>query len=191
MNFMIFNRSAENLKAAMYGQYNESAVAIATDTQGNLVFSPSSQITVTATNFDIRDLTDARDTVNVTATDFDIRDLSATQDSVEVGLKGFVDAQTTVTVAANTTTYLLIQDIGGYSENSFFLRNTNGAGAITVTLEIAPVDDIDYYVSFTATSVAASSNYLTAVATLMRYAHLKVETGGTAIGVDAYYNGRA
>ena len=191
MNFLIFNRSAENLKTAIYGQSDENVVAIATDTQGNLVFSPSSEITVTATNFDIRDLTSARDTVNVTATNFDIRNLSATQDSVEVGAKGFVESQITVTVPANTTAYLLTQDIGGYSQKSFFLRNTNVAGTITVALEIAPVDDTDYYVPFTATSVAAGNNYLTAVSTLMRYAHLRVQTGGTAVGVDAYYNGRA
>ena len=191
MNFLIFNRSAESLKTAIYGQYNQDVVAIATDAQGNLIFSPSSQITVTATNFDIRNLTSARDTVNVTATDFDIRNLSATQDSVQVGAKGFLEVQTTATIPSNTTTYLLTQDIGGYSQNSYFLRNTSGSGSITVTLEIAPVDNATYYVPFTATSVAANSNYLTAVATLMRYAHLKVQTGGTAIGVNAYYNGRA
>lgn len=191
MNFLIFNRSAERLKTAIYGQHDEDVVPIATDAQGNLIFSPSSQITVTATNFDIRNLTSARDTVNVTATDFDIRNLSATQDSVQVGAKGFVEAQATMTVPANTTTYLLTRDIGGYSQNSYFLRNTNGVGSITVTLEIAPVDSPSYYVPFTATGVAAGANYLAAVATLMRYAHLRVQTGGTAIGVDAYYNGRA
>ena len=191
MNFLIFNRSAENLKTAIYGQHDEDTVAVATDAQGNFVFSPTSLITVTATNFDIRNLTSARDTVNVTATDFDIRSLNGSQDSVQVSAKGFTEDQTTVTVAANTTSYLLTHDIGGYSQNSFFLRNTNTLGTITVTLEIAPVDDDDYYVASASTGVSASSNYLTAVATLMRYARLRVQTGGSAVGVDAYYNGRA
>ncbi len=191
MNFLIFNRSAENLKTAIYGQYDDEVVAVATDESGNFIFSPSSLITVTATNFDIRNLTSARDTVNVTATDFDIRSLSGTQDSVQVSSKQFTEARTTVTVSANTTTYLLLREIGGYSQNSYFLRNTNAIGAITAAVEIAPTDDNSFYVSSGATSVGAGSNYLAAVATLMRYARLRVQTGGTAIGVDAFYNGRA
>lgn len=191
MNFLIFNRSAENLKTAIYGSHDGAPVAVATDALGNFVFSPTSLITVTATNFDIRNLTGARDTVNVTASDFDIRSLNGAQDSVQVSAKGFAEVQATATVASNTTSYLLTRDIGGYSQNSFFLRNTNAAGSITVTLEIAPVDDDNYYVASASAGVSASSNYLAAVATLMRYARLRVQTGGTAIGVDAYYNGRA
>ena len=191
MNFLVFNRSAENLKTAIYGRYAQQSVAIATDAAGNFIFSPTSLITVTATNFDIRNLTSARDTVNVTATDFDIRNLSGTQDSVQVSAKQFLEARSTITVSANTTTYLLTREIGGYSQNSYFLRNTNGSGAISVAVEIAPTDNADFYVASSTTSVAAGSNYLSAVATLMRYARLRVQAGGTAIGVDAFYNGRA
>lgn len=192
MNFLVFNQSADSLKTAVYGSYNGEAVAVATDEDGNFVFSPDSLITVTASNLDIRDLTAARDTVTVTASNFDIRDLNGDQDSVQVSSKAFVQTQTTVTVAANTTTYLLVQEIGGYSDNSFFLRNTNAvSGSITVTLQVAPTNSDSYYVSATATSVGAASNYLAAVATLMRYARLQAQTGGTAVGVDAYYNGRA
>lgn len=191
MNFLVFNRSAENLKTAIYGRHDGNMVAVATDEQGNFVFSPTSLVTVTATNFDIRNLTSARDTVNVTASNFDIRSLNGAQDSVQVSAKGFLEVRETVTVASNTTSYLLTRDIGGYSQSSFFLRNTNATGSITVTLEIAPVNDNNYYISFTSMGVSASSNHLAAVATLMRYARLRVQTGGTAIGVDAYYNGRA
>ena len=191
MNFLVFNRSAENLKTAIYGQHAQQSVAVATDAAGNFIFSPASLITVTATNFDIRNLTSARDTVNVTATDFDIRNLNGAQDSVQISSKSFVEARSTITVSANTTTQLLTREIAGYSQNSFFLRNTNVSGAISVTLEIAPTDSADFYVASTTTSVAAGSNYLSAVATIMRYARLRVQTGGTAVGVDAYYNGRA
>lgn len=128
--------------------------------------------------------------MNVTATDFDIRNLSGTQDSVAVSAKGFVEVQATLSVPPSTTMYLLTQDIGPYAQNSYFLRNTGG-GSVTVSVEIAPVDDADFYVSGGTTGVGASSNYLSAVATLMRYARLRVQTGGSAVGVDAYYNGRA
>lgn len=191
MNNLVFNNQASSLKTAIYGQYAQDPVAIAADAEGNFVFSPESLITVTASNLDIRNLTSARDTVNVTAVDFDIRNLTGTQDSIAISAKGFVETQVTQTIAANTTSYLLTRDIGAYSQNSYFLRNTNATGSITVTLQIGPLDDANYYVSSTATSVAASSNYLTAVATLMRYARLRVDTGGTAIGIVAYYNGRA
>lgn len=191
MNNLVFNKHVRSLKAAIYGQYSSEPVPIAADVDGNFVFSPASQITVTASNLDIRSLTSARDTVNVTAVDFDIRNLSGTQDSIAISAKGFVEVQATQTIPANSTVNLLTREIGPYTQNSYFLRNTNVAGSITVTLQIAPVDDDDFYVSGTSTSVSASSNYLTAVATLMRYARLQVNTGGTAIGVTAFYNGRA
>ncbi len=191
MNNLVFNKHARSLKAAIYGQYSDEPVPIAADVDGNFVFSPASQITVTASNLDIRNLTSARDTVNVTAADFDIRNLSGTQDSIAISAKGFIEAQATQTVPANTTAFLLTREIGPYTQNSYFLRNTNITGSITVTLQIAPVDDDDFYVSAASTGVSAGSNYLTAVGTLMRYARLQVNTGGTAIGVAAYYNGRA
>ncbi|MGI6005106.1 MAG: DUF6385 domain-containing protein [Christensenellales bacterium] len=192
MNFLVFNRSAENLKTAIYGRYNEDTVPIATDEQGNFIFSPASLVTVTASNLDIRNLTSARDTVNVTAVDFDIRSLSDTQDSVRIGAKGFVETMTTVNVSSNATVYLLTQEIGAYSQNSYFLRNTNSLlGSVTVALEIAPVGDDDFYISTSATSVGPSSNFLAAVATLMRFARLRVQTGGTSVTVVVYYNARA
>ena len=191
MNNLVFNKHARSLKAAIYGQYSDEPVPIAADVDGNFVFSPASEITVTASNFDIRNLTSTRDTVNVTATDFDIRSLSGTQDSIAISTKGFIEAQATQTIGSNTTAFLLTREIGAYAQNSYFLRNTNVTGSITVTLQIAPVDDGDYYVSSAASAVSAGSNYLTAVITLMRYARLRVDTGGTAIGVSAYYNGRA
>lgn len=191
MNNLVFNKHAQGLKAAIYGQYSDEPVPIAADADGNFVFSPASEITVTASNLDIRSLTSARDTVNVTATDFDIRSLSGTQDSIAISAKGFVEAQVTQTVGANATSFLLTREIAPYAQNSYFLRNTNVTGSITVTLQIAPVDDGDYYISAAASAVSAGSNYLAAVGTLMRYARLRVDTGGTAIGVSAYYNGRA
>lgn len=190
MNFLVFNRSAESLKTAIYGKHDDDIVAVATDTAGNFIFSPASRITVTASNLDIRNLTSARDTVNVTAANFDIRDLNGAQDSVEVSAKGFVESMTSLTIPSNTTAYLLPGEIGAYSQNSYFLRNRSG-GAVTVSIEIAPVQEDDFYIASTASSVSASNNYLSAVATLMRYARLRVQTGGTAAGVDVYYNGRA
>lgn len=191
MNALVFNNHAWRLNTTIYGNYGGASVPVATDAGGNFVFSPTSLVSVTASNLDIRNLTSSRDTVNVTAVDFDIRNLSGTQDSVAVSAKGFVEASVTQTVSSGTTAYLLTREIAAYSQNSYFLRNTNASGSITVTLQVAPVDDVNYYVSATASGVSAGSNYLAAVATLMRYARLRVDTGGTAIGVVVYYNGRA
>lgn len=191
MNNLVFNRTAERLKTAIYGSYNNTAVPVAADENGRLLFAPESEMTVTATNLDIRNLTSARDTVNVTATDLDIRPLTAEEDSVEIGARAFTLSSTTLTVPASTETYLLTQNIGFYSQNSYFIRNTNGAGSITVALEIAPADTDAYYVSSTDQALGAGNNLVTSIATLMQYARLRVQTGGIAIGVVAYYNGRA
>lgn len=190
MNFLVFNRDAENLKTAVYGKHAEDFLPIATDEEGNFIFSPASLVTVTASNLDIRDLTSARDTVNVTAVNFDIRNLSGTEDSVRISAKEFLEAQVTVNVPSNTTTYVLLQEIGPYSQNSYFLRNTS-AGTITVALEIAPVTDSAFFVESSVSTVGGSSNYIAAVATVMRWARLRVQTGGSSVTVSAYYNGRA
>lgn len=189
MNNLVFNNTAELLSATFFGVSGNEYLPIAVDENGLFLFSPQSIITITAINLDIRDLNFATDSVTVTATNLDIRDLSGTQDSVAVSSMGFVEQSVTQTLSSGTT-LLLIRNISAYSENSFFIRNTGGA-SITVTIQIAPVDDSSYYINHTtAQSVAVGGNYAAAVTMPIKYARLSVQAS-TNTGIVAYYNGRA
>lgn len=189
VNCIVFNPAADRLKAAAYGWDGSVYRAIAVDSSGMLQLSPQNPIAVTATDFDIRSLSSSTDSVLVTAIDLDIRNLSGTQDSVQLQSCGFVEDNITVTVPSGTT-YLLTKNISAYRENSYFIRNTGG-GTVTVTLQLAPLDDTNYYIdNSSAQGVGTSSNNLNAATTVMKFARLRV-VASTNTGVVVYYNGRA
>jgi hypothetical protein len=189
VNLLIFNTTAENLKATIYGVDANEPKPIAVDPNGLFLFSPLSEITVAADALDIRSLSSARDSVVVTATDLDIRALNGTQDSVQLYNRGFVEETVSTTVPAGTN-FLLTRDISGYRENSYFIRN-NGSSTITVTLQVAPLDSSTYYVdNSTAQGVTAGSNNITSVTVAMKFARLRV-VASTNTNVVAFYNGRA
>lgn len=188
-NYNVFNPAAERLKAAAYGWDGSKYTGMAVDTSGRMLLSPQNVVTVTATDFDIRSLSYNTDSVLVTALDLDIRNLSGTQDSVQILNCGFVEDNITITVPSGTT-YLLTKNISAYRENSYFIRNTGGA-TVTVTLQLAPIDDTNYYIdNSSAQGVGVSSNNLNAATTVMKFARLRV-VASTNTGVVVYYNGRA
>ena len=170
MNDLVFNNTAENLQTAFYGLYGAVYKPIAVDSNGYFLFSSLSVITITATNLDIRNL-------------------RGTQDSVQVSSMGFVEDNVTMTVPSGTN-FVLTENISLYSENSFFIRNT-GPATVTVTLQVAPLDNPSYYVgNSTAQGVASSTNTINAVTLPMKFARLQV-VASTNTGVIVYYNGRA
>lgn len=189
MNNLVFNNTAKKLNAAFFGIYESEYKPVAVDENGLFLFSPLSIITITATNLDIRHLNYAVDSVTVTASNLDIRSLNGSQDSVAVSSVGFVEQNVTQTVPSGTT-FLLTRDISNYGENSFFIRNTGG-GTVTVTVQIAPVNDTNFYIDHsTPQGVSAGNNAVAAVTVPIRYARLRAQASGNT-GVVAYYNGRA
>jgi len=189
LNNLVFNNTAKLLRAALYGDYGGEYKPVAVDENGLFLFSPLSVITVTASNFDIRDLNYATDSVTVTATDFDIRNLTGARDSVAVSSMGFVEATVTQTVASGTS-YLLAQDISAYSQNSYFIRNNSG-GTVTVSVQVAPLNNNAYFLNHTSPAgVSSGNNYIAAVTVPARFARLSVAAGSNT-NVTVYYNGRA
>ena len=171
MNYLVFNTNADTLQTTIYGTDTDELKPIAVDANGMFLFSPLSQITVTASNLDIRNLTPSRDTVSVTANNLDIRDLNGAQDSVQKQSCGFVEQTITATAPSGSTAYL-VRDIGPYSQNSYFIRNT-GSSTITVSMQIAPLDDPSYY--FTAagptTTAGPKGKERGSLAAVPRFAH--------------------
>jgi len=190
MNNLVFNNTAKNLSAVVYG-YDPNVLdyfPIAVDSNGLILFSPSGIVTVTATNFDIRYLNSSTDSVTVTATNLDIRNLSGDTDSVTTYAKNYVEDNISTSVPSGQTP-VLTKDISPFSENSFFIRTVSGA-LITVTLQVAPEDNDDYYYDLATQTVPVSSNAIFTVTAPMKYARLRVQAS-TNTAIIAYYNGRA
>ena len=188
-NDLVFNQNAAELRTLIYGVNGDLYLPVAVDGDGKFLFSQLSVITVSAQNFDIRDLNAATDSVTVTAVNLDIRDLNGSQDSVKVSARSFVEDTVSTTLSSGTTP-ILTRDISPYSQNGFFIRN-GGTSNIIVTLQVAPVDSATYYVSnSTAQTVPGSNNLVLPVTVAMKYARLSV-TATTSTGIVAYYNGRA
>lgn len=188
MNNLVFNNTAKNLNAAFYGIYDNEYKPVALDENGLFLFSPLSVITVTAANFDIRDLNYNTDSVTITAADLDIRNLTGATDSVAVASLGFEEETVTQTVSSGTT-FLLARDISAYGQNSYFIRNNSG-GTITVAVQVAPLNNNMYYLNHTTPhSVTSGNNYIAAITVPVKFARLSVQAASNT-GVTVYYNGR-
>ena len=108
IDFLGLNGASDNSNILMVGTEDGTsggtAHAVRLTSNGTVVTEVSNTVTVTATDFDIRDLDASQDNVAVsdgtntlvvnadgsinsvvTATDLDIRDLSHTQDSIQIG----------------------------------------------------------------------------------------------------------
>ncbi len=191
MNYLVFNDTASELKTLISGLYNDTTVYdIAVDTDGRLILSPLGGVPVTATDLDIRPLSAATDSVLVSASDLDIRNLSGAQDSVQVYSCNFIEDDVSTNVVSGSN-YLMTKEVGPYRQNSFFIRNKSASSSIGVTLQAAPTDSNDYYITIAGpTTVIAGNNNLTSLTPVMKYARLLV-TASTTVAVEVYYNARA
>lgn len=188
MNFLVFNNTAKKLSATIYGVNGADHLPVAVDSGGKLLLSSQGAVEVTATDLDIRNLSDTTDSVRVSATDLDIRALAASIDSVAIGKMGFAELSVTGTVGT-TTVYALTTNISAYSENSFFVMNAGGA-TMTMTVQIAPVDSAGYYIASSTNSVTTSTPVVAAITVPMKFARIALVSSGGATYI-AYYNGRA
>ena len=130
-NNIVFNEVAEQLKVQIYGTDGSNVLPLATDDSGN--------VTVTAEDFDIRQLT-ASDTITVTAEDFDIRQLTAS-DTITVTAEDFdirqLTASDTITVTAEDfdIRQLTASDTITVTAEDFDIRQLTASDTITVTAE--------------------------------------------------------
>lgn len=185
------NINENNLKAALYGTDLSQNVRIFTiDSDGKLILSPELSIDVVSDNLDLRSVNSTRDSITISATDFDIRSLNGTQDSVQIYNKSFVEDSDSGTILALGTRIFLTKNIGNYKNNIYVVRNTGGV-AVTLTLQIAPVDIDNYYInSGSQFNLLAGGIQIFTANNLMKYARISVSA--LLLGsVTVYYFGQA
>lgn len=174
-NFIAFNNTPSDLKLAIYGTTSGGELKpFSSDSSGKLIISSSLTETVVANSLDIRNISSITDSITVTATTLNIRNLNGTQDSVKVYNRNFVEDSDSGTIVALGTRIFLPKNIGSYKNNIYLVRNTGGV-AVTITLQVSPIDSEAYYVDDgTGFSLLAGGSRLFKPSILMKYARIKV-----------------
>ena len=190
MNELVFNTSCENLHAAGYGQNGGSARALSADGNGVLEISPAT-LNITAANLDIHNLTAAADQITITAVDLDIRNLSGAQDSLQIYSRFTATDSVSATLLALQTVNLLVENVGTYKKNTYFIKNTSIGVAVTISLQLAPLDNDSYYVTDgSAFSLVAGGTVVFTPSKVSKYA--RIQLSSLLLGsVQAFYFGQS
>ncbi|SKA79513.1 hypothetical protein SAMN05443428_10380 [Caloramator quimbayensis] len=218
-NNIIFNETAEELKAQVFGLKGTTLQSLQLDDSGNLMISGSmtvsGPVTVVAESLSIRALSGDTDsvaisgtvtvagtvtvgnTVTVVAESLSIRSLSADTDTVSIGgtvnvIKtgnSFTENNATITDVAGTGVTLLF-DSSQQTLYSYYVKN-NAANTIQVRLQISPTDNDDYFINdqTVATDVSPESAVVIAPKYFLRYTRLYYDTGTYTADFEAYCNG--
>ncbi|WHE06583.1 DUF6385 domain-containing protein [Thermoanaerobacterium thermosaccharolyticum] len=212
-NNIVFNPVAEQLKTLIHGMQGTTPTPLLLDpTTGKLLSTVDGSVTVagtvtaqgtltvTSSNFDIRPLTGATDsvtissgsvtvagTVTVTASALDIRPITASTDSVTLGSRTFLEDSTAI-AGVTGTGVVLMENTGNKSMYSYYITNT-GTNTIAVKLQISPTTTDTYFVDDT-TSINLAGGSITVLTAVkfMQYTRLYYDTGGAAATAEFYYN---
>ena len=191
INNLIFNQTPDLLASKIYGETATQSMHFATDSQGRMILSPTLNEAITASNLNIRNLTDARDAVTITTSNLDIRSLTGLQDSVTNYGSAYATASVTSSIPILGSVNLLPRDMAPYSQNTFIVINNLGV-AVTIQLQVAPADIDAYYTNDGgSTSLLGDSRLVLVPSVLMRYARVRA-TGLLSLGnITVHYFGRA
>jgi hypothetical protein len=174
MNKDVSSNEAGRLKLQAQGRNGETDLPLATDAQGRLILSPTLNVAIQADNLNIRDLTVARDSLAVSASTLDVRDLNGSQDSVQLQSRTFAEDSDSGTIVALGSMNFLPKDVSKYAGNYYVVRNVGGVG-LTVTLQIAPVNNDNYYVNDGSSfDLIAGGTQIFTPSRLMKFARIRV-----------------
>lgn len=168
------NNAVDRLSLQIQGNIGETNLPFVTDEQGRFILSPTLSTDIVAENLSIRDLTPTRDNLEIGATDLDIRNLSGTRDSVMIYGRDFAEGVESGTIVALGARNFLPRDISVYGSNHYEVINTGGVG-VTVTVQIAPVDNDNYYVNDGSSfSLIAGGTQIFTPSRLMKFSRIRV-----------------
>jgi hypothetical protein len=170
MNQQVFNRGADQTALAVCGFNNAAYPAARTDSGGQLIAASGAAIPVTANNLNIRPLNGITDSV------------------LTYGQSWAYDSDSGVVVGVGFT-YFLTENISRFARNTYIVDNT-GSIALSVTLQIAPVDNDNYYVNDgSAFDLLVGGTHTFEPSVLMKYARIRISAlllGSAAV----YYFGQ-
>lgn len=155
MNQKIFNQTAEQAAALIFGTSSTGVVPVSTDAGGKLIVSSDDALHVATDNLNIRGLSGAADSV-------DVYGQSWAQDS-ESG-----------TILGLGSRNFLTKDVSMYARNTYLVVNT-GSVALSITLQIAPANNDNLYVNDgSAFDLLIGDSHLFEPSRLMKYARIRI-----------------
>lgn len=127
-----------------------------------------------ANSLDVRNLNSLEDNITISATNLNIRNLNGEQDSVQMYNKSYIEDSESGDIIALGTRYFLTKNISNYKNNNYLVRNIGGV-AVTITLQIAPIDNDNYYVNDGSDfNLLSGSTKIFMPSKLMKFARIKV-----------------
>lgn len=182
----VYQDTPENLKSLQYGFDGTSAKVIALSSEGYqyIATDTGESISVTASNFDIRDLNNAQDNVLIYGTDGSDNYPLKTDDTgvLQVSSSRIFTSESENVTTTNDFTGSTARDISVQSSVTFFINNT-GTNVATVKVQISP-DNTIWIDDSSATEVLASSAIALGVSKFARYARISYKSTVTGQHTD-------
>ncbi|MDP2870969.1 MAG: DUF6385 domain-containing protein [Bacillota bacterium] len=184
-NYKVFQDLPSSLRTRLYGVSGSSDIAVVVDSSGVLAIQDNgSSITVDASNLDIRDLTEASDSILIYGNDGSNNQVILTDSSGRLktlGIPDFTEATQTV-ATATADAFSTTRNVSQFLNYSFFVENTSLTNTAALRLEISP-DDSTYLVEGTEVTIPVSTSIVLQPDRYLKYSHVSYRS--TTAGSDA------
>lgn len=191
---LIGNNSANRLLAGGFGKDAEGALKpLGVDELGKPFPSPQNLFSIRASGLSIRPLSHETDSAAIVGSGIGIRPLRAEEDSVAVASQASAFSSASSPVGLFVPVYFLPTDVSRMRQNAFVVANRALLSlSVRIVLQIAPVDDDDYYVNDGASYDLVGGGVQTFIPSkLMRFARIRVSALLSTATVEVYYFGRS
>lgn len=178
MNNLIFNTEAKELKTSIYGENDSKALSILQlDSSNNLrVIVTNTSLTVAGTVTVGNSITIANSTITTI-----------------ISGNTFTSLELLNNVVSSSSTTFNNTDISQLRTASILFYN-EGANPITISLQISPTTNVNYYMdspNYSNIVVAGNSNQFIAITEFAHYVQLSYNPGSSTCTFSAYFNGQA
>ncbi|MEW6031567.1 MAG: DUF6385 domain-containing protein [Bacillota bacterium] len=191
-NYRVFTEQASDLKALVYGSDGTTNRVLLTNASGALGIYSQTSLDVTATNLDIRDITNASDSILVYGNDGTTNRVLLTDSSGNMQTMVYrrlaTDTYEANLATGDTYAGATARNVGEQSQFSFAIKNTGASNGATVKLQISP-NNSDWIDDSAETNVGAGSTIAMAPAKYLRYARIayKSQTAGQSTSLTVWY----
>lgn len=188
MNALSFN-NAPLFQALLYAtQSSGNKTPVPVDIEGRPQLQINGTQTIQAASLDNRSLAAATDTANITSTNFDVRPLNGAQDSILLYRNGFVVTSATQTLVIGGTIVLTV-DTALYARSAFLVRAEFISLLTAASLQLAPVNSANFYVTdSTQAGLILGGDYLFVPSISIRY--MRIFATGVGSQLTAYHVGQ-
>jgi len=213
-NSIVFQNSAEQLKASVFGFDGTNYKALKVNSSGelivgvgtvNLIETINTLSSITNGTIKVSSLTNGtvkasissitNGTVNVTSLTNGTIKLASSSATLKVNLvdRAFTSTTQTISVAAASSTFTNLIDISKYQDTTWYLRNTTASSTVSVRLAVTPSTNLTSYplALIQETATLRNSTRVMTNSYYLKYATMEISNvSGTAQNIVVVFNGR-